>query len=65
VEFAYYDEFEEEKAATGLFGERGKGEKKEEYENRMISAREKENEMVEKYYLLYQKELHNLKLKDQ
>lgn len=61
VEFAFYDEFFDEKEGISLFDERRKGEKKEDYEKRRIKAHEKEIEIVEKYYKQYIEGLTNQK----
>jgi WD40 repeat protein len=58
VEYAYYDEFQQEKNASELFNPRAKGEKKQDYEERMLKAKELEDQIVEKYY---QKYIQNLK----
>jgi tricorn protease-like protein len=62
VEYAFYDEFQAEKEASGQFAEKGKGEKKEDYEIRMIKARQIENEIIERYYQQYIKKLRELPL---
>jgi WD40 repeat protein len=53
VEYTFYDEFMNEKEGNSLFEERRKGEKKEDYESRQAKARDKETEIVEKYYRQY------------
>jgi WD40 repeat protein len=58
VEYAYYDEFQQEENASPLFKLRGKGEKKQEYEERTAKAKELEDQMVERYYQQY---IHNLR----
>ncbi|MBN1952898.1 MAG: WD40 repeat domain-containing protein [Bacteroidales bacterium] len=62
VEYAFYDEFYSDKEATGLFDEKRKGEKKEEYEARMEEARIKEAEIVERYYEKYLAQVRELKI---
>ena len=58
VEYAYYDEFQQEENASLLFKPRGKGEKKQEYEERTAKAKELEDQIVERYYQQY---IHNLR----
>ena len=59
VEFAFYDEFEVEKSKSDLFGSRRKNEKFAEYEERMSRANELEQEIIEKFYTMYLKDLNN------
>jgi WD40 repeat protein len=59
VEYACYDEFHAEKNRNGIFEERRKGEKREEYEVRMSKAKELEKEILDKYYQTYIKDLQN------
>ena len=58
VEYAYDDEFEGEKNKSPLFDQKHKGEKKQEYDERMEKAKEMEKSIVDKYY---QKYMDNLK----
>jgi WD40 repeat protein len=60
VEYAFYDEFHQEKDAMPVFRPKGKGEKNQEYDERMLKAAEKENEIVEKYYHQYISKLKGL-----
>ncbi|MBN1598659.1 MAG: hypothetical protein JW894_10220 [Bacteroidales bacterium] len=53
VEFDFYEEFHAEKEKYDLFDPKGKGEKKQDYEERMIKAAELENEIVQRYYQKY------------
>jgi WD40 repeat protein len=63
VEYAYYDEFQADKDNSGLFAPRGKGEKKEEYDARVAKAGVAEQEIIDKYYQLYSKNLREQSLK--
>lgn len=53
VEYAYDDQFEADKSKSPLFDKRHKGEKKDEYEARMVKAKNLEDQLVEKYYKKY------------
>ena len=63
VEYAFYDEFEAEKSQSPLFDPKHKGEKKEDYEARMVKAVELENQIIEKYYQKYLEDLKNKQFK--
>ena len=62
VEYAYYDEFNAEKAKSSLFDEKRKGEKKEEYEERMNKAKILEDQILDTYYNKYITTLRNIKI---
>lgn len=53
VEYAFYDDFQQEKDSSGLFDPKGKGESKQDYESRTLKAKELETGIVEKYYNKY------------
>jgi WD40 repeat protein len=53
VEYAFYDEFHQELDSSGLFKPKEKSESKQDYESRMVKAKQKETELVENYYIRY------------
>ena len=59
VEYAFYDELEQEKSQSSLFDPRRKNEKKTEYDERMIKAGELEKQLIDKLYQKYLDNLHN------
>lgn len=63
VEYAFYDEFWEEKENNSLFDERRKGEKRDDYQKRMDRAAEKEDEIIARYYDIYLKKIRELEYK--
>lgn len=60
VEYAYYDEFENEINQSPLFDPRGKGEKKEDYEIRLLKAEELMDQIIDGFYKMYVVELQEL-----
>ncbi|MBN2523970.1 MAG: WD40 repeat domain-containing protein [Bacteroidales bacterium] len=62
VEYAFYNEFHADKNATGIFDPKKKGESKDDYEERMMKAKELEEKILDGYYQRYLTELRNIKL---